>query len=113
MNILYGLALSAHVGFEGEYNAIHPHVRLEKDSYAVGSYINSEKNLSSYVSYSFEMDSYYLELGLVGGYTMSEVLPLFRAGFEKNNIDAFITPGFEGSSMVPKVVLGIEIMLGK
>lgn len=113
MNILYGLALSAHMGFEGEYNSIHPHVRLEQGPYAVGSYINSERNLSSYVSYSLEKDHYYLEFGLASGYSYSNVVPLFRTGISKDSIDMFVTLGFENGSTTPKIILGIEILLGK
>lgn len=111
MNILYGLALSAHMGFNGEYNAIHPHVRLEKDSYATGLYWNSEENLSTYLSYSFKMDKYFLEIGAVSGY--SETNPLVRAGIEVENFNLFVTPGFERRNDGLKLVFGVEFLLGK
>lgn len=111
MNLLYGLALSAHMGFEGEYNSIHPHVRLEQDQYAIGLYQNSENNVSSYLSYSFEKNDYYLELGIVTGYL--KPVPLIRAGVGLDDLNLFIAPGFESRNDGLKLVFGVEYLLGK
>ena len=39
------LALSMHVGLEGNYNSIHPHARCQKDALISGVYYNSEDNV--------------------------------------------------------------------
>lgn len=114
MNLLLGLATSIHMGFEGEYNQIHPHARLEYRDYAAGTYLNSENRLSSYLSYTVDIGTYYLEFGAVGGYSDS-ILPLVRGGKQlSNDVRFFITPGFEvGGTNKPKVVLGLEFNLRK
>lgn len=115
MNFLLSLATSLHMGFEGEYNQIHPHSRLEIDNYAMGLYLNSEKSISSYFSYTLNYHDYFLEAGIVSGYEYT-VLPLIRAGKEiSSDINFFISPGFEinSSNPNPKVVLGLEFNIRK
>ena len=47
MNCLaIGLALSMHIGLQGEYNQAHPYATCETDKTIVGAYYNSEENLS-------------------------------------------------------------------
>jgi len=112
MNLLLSLATTMHFGFEGEYNNIHPHARLESDAYSIGAYLNSENNISPYISYSLELESYNLEFGLVGGY-LAPVVPLVRLNKSlSNSIDIFVSPGFENNAInSPKIVLGLEIKL--
>ena len=43
------LALSIHVGLEGNYNSIHPHARCQKDAVISGKNKKSEDNISDYV----------------------------------------------------------------
>ena len=57
------LALSMHVGLEGNYNSIHPHARCQKDTVISGIYYNSEDNISAYVG----LEHNGFELGLVTG----------------------------------------------
>ena len=39
------LALSLHMGLEGDYNNIHPHVRCDINNTIAGAYYNSEENV--------------------------------------------------------------------
>ena len=93
------LAISMHVGLEGDYNNIHPHARCQQDALISGLYYNSEENVSAYVG----MTHNGWELGLVTGYTYSDVVPMIR--YKKNNW--FITPAYERNG-----TLGIVIGLG-
>mgnify|MGYP003625219278 FL=1 len=93
------LALSMHIGLEGDYNSIHPHARCQKDSLISGVYYNSEDKISAYVG--IEKDGW--ELGLVTGYTYNNVVPMIR--YKKNNW--FITPAIEKSGK-KGLVIGIE-----
>ena len=43
------LAVSTHLGLEGDYNNIHPHARCTIDNWIAGAYHNSEENVSYYV----------------------------------------------------------------
>ena len=43
------LAISMHIGLEGNYNSIHPHARCQQDALISGVYYNSEDNVSAYV----------------------------------------------------------------
>ena len=54
-NIALALGLSMHLGLEGDYNQIHPHVRWEDDGKIAGAYYNSMDRMSLYagsVSYT-------------------------------------------------------------
>ena len=43
------LALSMHIGLEGDYNNVHPHARCTVDNSIAGVYYNSEDRISAYV----------------------------------------------------------------
>lgn len=106
MDILYGLALSLHLGFETDYNSIHPHLRLQEDNLIAGAYYNSEYDISFYGGYLIERGKWNYEIGVVSGYDRG-IYPFFRSTFDINdNIIGYITPGTEGDTI--GLVLGIE-----
>ena len=113
MNCLsIALAVSLHLGLEGDYNALHPHARCDVNNTVAGVYLNSEKNLSGYVAYQFQMPyDIELELGWVTGYhTDKEVAPMFR--IVKDNW--FITPAYETKPNENwGITVGFEIPLYK
>ena len=97
------IALSLHVGLEGDYNSIHPHARCTVDNTIVGVYYNSEESISTYIGYKFKSPfDTEIEVGLVTGYSSAPVVPLLR--ITKDNW--FITPAYEIS---PSKTMGITI----
>ena len=84
------LAVSTHLGLDGNYNGAHPHARCTIDNWITGAYYNSEKNASYYVGRKILN----FEIGLVTGYTSHDVLPMIR--YIKNNW--FVTPAYEKSN---------------
>jgi hypothetical protein len=89
------LAASIHLGLEGNYQNIHPHVRCEVEhsffqSTVAGVYYNSESTISTYVGQKFGA----LEVGIVTGYSSKSILPMLR--FIKNGW--FISPAYESSN---------------
>ena len=40
------VAITLHLGLEGDYNNIHPHGRCNVDDWITGAYYNSEENVS-------------------------------------------------------------------
>ena len=103
MDLILGLAVSLHLGFEGTYNALHPHLRVQNENYIAGLYYNSERNVSPYVGYRFEQNRFGIEAGAVGGYSDAKVLPYVRATY--NNL--FMSPGHENGK-VKGLVIGYE-----
>ena len=84
------LALSMHVGLEGNYNSVHPHARCTTDNWVTGAYYNSEKNMSYYVAKTISN----FEIGLVTGYNSYDVLPMIRY----INDGWFVAPSYEKSN---------------
>jgi len=80
------LAVSMHVGLEGNYNSVHPHVRCHVENTIAGVYANSDGNVSAYIGQKYGM----LELGLVSGYVYP-IVPMIRV--VKNGW--FISPAYE------------------
>ena len=72
------LAISLHVGLEAEYNQVHPHARCTVENSIAGVYYNSEDNFSAYIGKQIQINSGFLEIGLVNGYTASKVVPMIR-----------------------------------
>jgi hypothetical protein len=97
MELLFGLALSTHLGLSQEYNEIHPHVRLEKDGWIAGSYYNSESVVSYYSGHRIEYEGFGFELGLTTGYEeFGAIVPFGRGTYDVNeNIQLFVAPSAE------------------
>lgn len=116
MELLLGLALSTHLNFLGDYNEVHPHIRLESERFAVGSYYNSMDRISLYGGYNYKFDNnIFVEGGIVSGYTelSSSIVPYVRAGMKLDNgLSVFATPSAEviDDDINYGVVVGIEFM---
>ena len=89
------VAITLHLGLEGDYNNIHPHGRCNIDNWIAGAYYNSEENVSVYagkiipnVDYNWD-----LEIGLVTGYSGMDVAPMIRY----INDGWFVSPTYESS----------------
>ena len=101
--IEYALALTLHLGLEGDYNEVHPHIRYNEQNYIAGVYYNSERNISFYAGKRWEHNQFGIEAGAVTGYSESDVLPYGRVTY--NNF--FIAPGVEPDNV--GLVVGYEI----
>ena len=112
MDILFGLALSYHVEFEGTYNTVHPHVRLQQEHFITGVYYNSESNVSTYAGIQYDWNNLFVEGGAVTGYSEADVIPFARAGYKLGDISMFVAPGIETIDGTTKIlpVIGIEIL---
>ncbi len=96
------LALSMHVGLEGNYNSINPHTRCQKDAVISGVYYNSEDNICFYTG----LEHNGFELGLVTGYSYNKIVPMIR--YKKNNI--FVSPAIEKDG-TKGIVIGFEFKI--
>ena len=106
MDIFYGVALSLHLGLQGDYQPLHPHVGLENKNFIAGAYYNSENAVSLYVGYKFKItEDTNIEAGAVGGYSSESVLPLIKF----NHKHFFIAPAYEDfDGQRLGLILGIE-----
>jgi len=98
------VALSLHIGLEGDYNSVHPHGRCTIDNYISGAYYNSEEKVSLYVGKKIEN----LEVGLVTGYSGADVVPMLR--YIKDGW--FVAPAYETSGNVG-IAIGYEFKIGE
>ena len=102
------VALSLHIGLEGDYNNIHPHVRCDINNNTIaGAYYNSEENISFYVGKKIPMYNIELEVGLVTGYSGADIAPMLRV--KKGNW--FMSPTYETTSNNVGIVFGYEFKL--
>ena len=93
MDLTAGVAISLHLFLQGDYNPIHPYIRLESHSVATGAYLNSERKLSLYLTHTFDLGKdYEFEIGAVTGYDhFGPVVPMVR--IKKDNF--FLSPVME------------------
>ena len=94
------MAISTHLGLEGDYNNIHPHARCTIDNWITGAYYNSERTVSYYIGQQYGN----LEVGLVTGYSSYDVLPMIR--YIKNGW--FVAPAYEKSDNRYGITIGYE-----
>lgn len=111
MDILFGMALSLHLGLEGDYNSLHPHIRLQQGNFIGGAYYNSEYTTGFYSGLAFENNKWNHEIGIVSGYD-TEIYPFFRSTYDLNdNTMLYVTPALEGDRI--GLVIGVELWSNK
>ena len=108
MNCLaIGLALSMHIGLQGEYNQAHPYATCETDKTIVGAYYNSEENLSLVGAYKFELgNDFILGAGVVTGYYHYPAVPMLRLRYK----NVFVMPAIENEDTTG-LVFGVQFNL--
>ena len=113
MDIILGLALSLHLGLEGDYNEIHPHVQVRDGYFIAGAYYNSENKLSPYLGIRSEGELGYLEFGIVDGYDAFDApVPFTRIGYTlDDNTSIFVSPALEkiNKNVTSGLVIGLEV----
>lgn len=102
MELLFGLALSTHLGLNNDYNEIHPHVRIQDEYWIGGAYYNSDSAISIYGGTALDFniigiegfEKFGLELGLTTGYDdLNLVIPFGRGTYTLNeNSILFLAP---------------------
>ena len=111
-NIIFGLAMTAHLGLAGEYNEIHPHIRYNNDNVIAGAFVNSIDNISLYAGRRFEHDNFGFELTATTGY-LSLIVPQVRGTYDvHNNVRLFVGNAVEKiqGKIKPGAVVGIELL---
>lgn len=104
MDVILGLALSTHIGFNNSYNYIHPHIRLQEENLVAGVYYNSIEKISLYIGYEYDYKDFMFEFGTVSGYFKeTPVIPYFRMGYK----DIFVSPSIIGDDT--GIVAGYEL----
>jgi hypothetical protein len=114
--IIFALGLSMHVGLEGDYNEVHPHVRFIEDGAIAGVYYNSVDRLSVYAGHRVDMGDAGIEFALVTGYpAYGTIAPFVRGTYDfGDNVRAFVSPAVESygnNNSDIGVVFGIEFSL--
>ena len=111
MDLIWALAISTHLGMEGDYNSIHPHVRFLEDGAIAGAYHNSMDRISFYAGSRIEAGAAGLEFALVTGYDeIASIAPYIRGTYDLGNVRGFVAPTGEvwnGETNIG-VVFGIE-----
>jgi len=99
------VAMSMHIGLEGDYNSIHPHARCQIDNTITGAFYNSEESVSVYAGKEFEIDRFVkLEVGLATGYSGGDIVPFMRY----TDRGWFIAPAYEYDENNIGLTLGYE-----
>lgn len=110
MDLAFALAASLHI-LPGDWNAIHPSIRLEHDGWSVGAYYNSERRVSFVAGRTFEHGPLWAEIGVATGYSAASVVPFLRVGVQRDNLRFFVAPAATVKRDVG-LVLGIEVGIG-
>ena len=113
MDIVLALAVSTHLGMNGNYNGIHPHIRLSQDGFIAGAYYNSVRNPSLYGGYRLEGDNLGVEFAVATGYdNLAKVAPYLRVTYDIENTRIFFAPSAEkqNKELHLGAVLGVELL---
>ena len=114
MDLIWALAISTHLGMEGDYNSIHPHVRFVEDGAIAGAYYNSMERVSLYAGHRLEFGNAGVEFALVTGYDeFMPIAPYIRGTYDLGNVRGFVAPTgeeWDGGTNIG-VVFGIELQI--
>ena len=112
---IWALAMSAHVGLEGDYNQFHPHVRFVEDGTIAGAYYNSMERVSLYAGHRLEFGNAGIEFALATGYDeFGPIAPYMRGTYDLGDrTRLFATSAFEkdGDEVGLGTVVGIEFVI--
>lgn len=108
MDLSLAIAVTAHLGLEGDYNSVHPHVRLSHDHFIAGAYYNSERHVSAYAGLRGNRGPWFIEGGLVTGYSGGTVVPYSRFGYDFDRVTIFAAPAYETKADRSGAVIGLE-----
>ena len=104
------LAATLHL-LPGDWQNAHPCARYVMDGLTVGAYLNSENALSVYASHTWDHDQWFIEAGVVTGYSGATIAPMVRGGYNlSDNAAVFISPAVTGSGEIG-LVMGFEVTL--
>lgn len=111
MDLIWALAISTHLGMEGDYNSIHPHVRILEDGGIAGAYYNSMERVSLYAGHRLEFGNAGVEFALITGYDeIAPIAPYIRGTYDLGNVRGFVAPTgeeWDGETNIG-IVFGIE-----
>lgn len=102
--LTFALGVSLHLGFEKEYNFLHPHVRYTNEKFIAGAYVNSSYQPSLYAGQRYEYNDFGFEIAVVSGYSTQDPMklgPYIRATYK----DYFFVPDVAGDT---GIVIGTE-----
>lgn len=102
-SLVFSIALSTHIGFEGDFNNVHPRITYKDQDYITGVYYNSESQLSLFFGKEYTIEEFTLETGVVTGYSDFSPAPMIKL----NRGIFFIAPA--ASNGDPGIVTGIEV----
>jgi hypothetical protein len=103
------LALSLHLGMDGEYNELHPHIRYQDNKFISGAYYNSLNKISLYAGIRHEINNFGIEFTTTTGYD-NIFSPYIRATQDvSEHTRFFITGAAENKSI--GTIIGVELSI--
>ena len=112
-NFILSLALTTHLGFEGNPEAIHPHLQYVKDDKIAGLFVNSENSVSAYYGFKKKYGKNSVDFSLVTGYDAEPLLPYIRVSRKVHpNASVFVSPAVELYDTGTEVERNIGIVIG-
>lgn len=103
------LAFSLHL-LPGDWNAIHPCVRFERDGWVAGAFLNSQGNISLSAGREWQGGPWWAEVGMATGYN-APIIPVARAGYDFGETRLFVAPAVTTDSDLG-LVIGLQFNLG-
>jgi hypothetical protein len=102
--LICGIALSAHLLMNGNYNAIHPYCNYETPkSYIAGAYYNSVDRMSLFAGYKWRLNSdISMDIVAVTGYYEYDIVPSVRLNYK----NVFVMPAVEEDTV--GIVVGLD-----
>ena len=107
--IILSMVLTSHIGWQSEFNDVHPMIGYEYNSYSVGMFRNSLNHTSVFVSKTSQFDGFSIQHGLANNYN-SKTIPMII--FRKpiiDHVNAVFMPSYDPAKGNPTAVIGVEV----
>lgn len=107
--LILSLALTSHLGWDGNFNDVHPTLTYKYNDYAVGIFRNSLNHTSTFISKIKTFDNgVSVQYGLAGNYKNKTIPMLVVRKSIAEHANLMFMPSYDPVKNKPTAVIGVE-----
>lgn len=106
--IVLSMILTSHIGWEGNFNDVHPMISYEGNGYSIGAFRNSLNHTSAFVSKTTRFDDFSVQYGVANNYNHRVVPMLVFRKPVADHVNFVFVPSYDTTKKTPAAVIGLE-----
>ena len=107
--IVLSMILTSHIGWEGNFNDVHPMISYERNGYSIGAFRNSLNHTSAFVSKTSQWNDISVQYGAATNYNNRTVPMLVFRKPVADHVNFVFVPSYDTAKRTPAAVVGLEV----